>query len=376
MSNTVYRKLYKRTQTGSIQEWWIERENDKYRTHSGKTGGKIVTSEWKKAYSTNEGRSNERNPIEQAIFEVEALYTKRLDLAYAETPESVDSTGFFECMLAKDLKKTKVDFSKQNVYSQPKLDGIRAIITVDGIHSRTGKEIFSCPHIHEAFKPLFEEDPELILDGELYNHEFKDDFNQIVSLVKKTKDFTPEDYDKTYELVQFHWYDIVSDEPYSYRMIKIQSYEPVFRDVKCVEMVPTTTVHDHESLMAEYERYVSDGYEGQIIRIDGVGYEKKRTKNLLKHKDFDDSEFRIISIEEGKGNRSGMAGFVVCELGDGTDRTFKASIKGTHEFCKGLLRERDKYANGEATIQHFRRTPDGIPRFPVAKALYETKRDL
>lgn len=163
----TYPKLYKRTQTGSIQEWWVERDGDQYRTHSGKIDGKTVTSIWKRAEGTNEGRSNARNSVEQAQFEINALYTKRLDLAYAETPDMVDSTGFFQPMLAKDLKKTKFDFTKQNVYSQPKLDGIRAIITVDGIFSRSGKEIVAAPHVREAFDFIFNEDPEVILDGEL-----------------------------------------------------------------------------------------------------------------------------------------------------------------------------------------------------------------
>ena len=49
--------------------------------------------------------------------------------------------------------------------------------------------------------------------------------------------------------------------------------------------------------------YVEQGYEGGIIRLNGV-YEQKRSNNLLKRKDFEDAEFEIISVEEGQGNWS------------------------------------------------------------------------
>ena len=370
----LYPKLYKRTVTGSIQEWWVELDGNKYRSHSGKSGGKVVTSKWKEAEYTNEGRSNERTPEQQAIFEVEALYTKRLGLAYSETPDSVDSGSFFQPMLAKDLKKVKLDFDKNRYFSQPKFDGVRAIVTSDGVFSRSGKELPALAHISKAFETLFLHDPDLILDGEAYNHLFKDDFNQIISLVRQTK-VTEEDLKKSKELVEFHWYDIVTDQSYSVRNDLMEDlYDFVDEDI--VKLVETVEVCSEDQLYREYERYIQDGYEGQIIRVDGVSYENKRTKNLLKHKDFDETEFEIVSIEEGKGNRSGMAGYAVCKLDDNSGRTFRASIKGTHEYCVNLLDEKERCIGGTGTIQHFRRTPDNIPRFPVLKAIYEGKRDL
>ena len=65
--------LYSRTSTGSVQEWTIEVENGAYRTHHGKVGGKIVTTEWTSTEATNVGRANERDVEAQALFEAQAL---------------------------------------------------------------------------------------------------------------------------------------------------------------------------------------------------------------------------------------------------------------------------------------------------------------
>ena len=94
---------------------------------------------------------------------------------------------------------------------QPKLDGVRCVFTKDGAFSRTGKEFKNVDHIKETLKPLFKQCPYMKLDGELYNHKLKDDFEKIISLVRKTKP-TFEHRQEAKELVQYHVYDIVKDK--------------------------------------------------------------------------------------------------------------------------------------------------------------------
>jgi len=127
----------------------------------------------------------------------------------------------------------------------------------------------------------------------------------------------------------------------------------------------------HEIDLFAYQ-HTTDGYEGTIVRTN-TPYENKRTSALLKYKEFIDNEFPIVDIEEGVGNRAGMAGRITCRLPDG--RTFGAGIKGSHEYAKKLLADRTKYLDGEVTVRYFTPTPDGIPRFPVAVMVYEGKRD-
>jgi DNA ligase-1 len=99
-------------------------------------------------------------------------------------------------------------------------------------------------------------------------------------------------------------------------------------------------------------------------------YEQKRSKTLRKRKEFQDEEFKVIRIEEGLGNWSGMAKRVVCQLPDG--REFGAGIKGGMERARELLNE----THHVATIQFFAYTPDGVPRFPVATKFHGEARTL
>ena len=110
---------------------------------------------------------------------------------------------------------------REGLYSQPKLDGVRCLIQYERrtqpredvvvAYSRTGKEWKNIDHILEQLKPFFQKHPDVVLDGELYNHELKNDFEKIISLVRKTKP-KPEDRIESAEKVQFHCYDIVNED--------------------------------------------------------------------------------------------------------------------------------------------------------------------
>ena len=366
----VRETLYKLDSKGKVREWRMEIDGDRFRTVSGLADGQQVTSEWKQTFAKNVGRSNATTAEEQAIAEVDALYTKRLDGEYHTSVSDVSKARFFKPMLAAKWEDRlgKVEYP---VYVQPKLDGVRCIANADGLWSRTGKQIVACPHIEIALDPLFEANPDLVLDGELYNHELKDDFNQIISLVRKTKP-TDEDLMDSNNMVEFHVYDLPScDDIYSVRRTELQ--QVLENQDKCLVFVQTDIAVIQEDVDALFGSYVEDGYEGGIIREDRV-YEQKRSNGLLKRKDFEDSEFEIISIEEGKGNWAGYAKRVIFRLEDG--RECGSGLAGNQDFARQLLSERDKYVGGQVTVQYFTRTPDGVPRFPIAKALYANGRDV
>ena len=372
-----YPTLLKRTKTGAIQIWYQELDGNKFRSVSGQQGGKKVTSEWTVCTPKNLGRSNETTAEEQAALEVDANYNDKHKKGYVGLLDDVDNKcSFFEPMLAYAYKD-KFDPNSGPWYSQPKLDGVRCLATPGRLQSRTGKDdIVSCPHILEAMKPLFEKYPNVVWDGELYNHELHDDFNKIISLVKKKKP-TFIDIAEAEEKVQYHIYDCYDfDRPnltFSERNnLIIKAFSET--EYSSIIYVPTSYGNNVENLDLYFSTYVENGYEGQIIRTNSV-YENKRTRSLLKRKDFFDEEFKIVDIQEGVGNRAGKAGRVVCQL-DKRDETFGAGIKGSHEFAAQLLKDRKKYIGGDVTIRFPQRTPDGIPRFPVAVAFYPGGRDI
>ena len=108
-------------------------------------------------------------------------------------------------MLAHKFDEARIDF-KDFTYMQPKLDGVRCLFTKDGAFSRTGKQFMNVRHIEESLKDYFEQNPAMVLDGELYNHDLKDDFEKIISLVRKQKP-TDEDRLEASKLTQYHVYD-------------------------------------------------------------------------------------------------------------------------------------------------------------------------
>ena len=81
MSNRTHlkHKLYKIDTTGKTRVWWIEYDDEKYRTHSGIDQGKIVISGWQYPTAKNVGRSNETSVATQVILEVDSEYTKKLN---------------------------------------------------------------------------------------------------------------------------------------------------------------------------------------------------------------------------------------------------------------------------------------------------------
>ena len=348
--------IYKKTKTGAIQEWTIEISDNKHRSHSGQIGGKVTTNSWTFVYGKNAGKANFTTDNEQALKEAIAKRTKKLESGYFEDINNIDTKQYFEPMLAAKWEdcRAKIEYP---IYSQPKLDGIRCILTKEGMFSRNGKPIVSAPHIFESMKHLFDANPNLTFDGELYADKFANDFNKIVSLVRKSKP-TQSDLDTCKNVIKYHIYDLPSNNgTFVERMDELKTIE--LSDA-CV-LVVTDWLLSEDEVMEFYGKYVDEGYEGQMLRTNGL-YENKRSKTLLKHKTFVDEEYTILDICEGEGKRTGTCGYMVFETKEG--KRFHSSVKGTFQYTTKVFENKDTLIGKEATIKYFNLTPDGIPRFP------------
>ncbi len=369
--------LYKLDTKGKVREWRMEVDGNQYRTIAGLQSGNQVTSGWTTAEAKNIGSSNEKTPAEQAIAEVESQYKKKLSGEYHESMSTIsEGAKFFKPMLANKWikRKDKINYSDP-VFVQPKLDGIRCIANRDGVWSRTGKPIVSIPHIVAILAPLFADSPDAVFDGELYNHDLKEDFNSIVSMVRKAKP-SAEDIAKSAEMVQYHVYDFpgLINEPFNVRSAELEDFVENFDLGEIVKFVPTVRVYNENEVDAAYGKYLEDGYEGGIIRENGTGYDQKRSNNLIKRKDFEDAEFIITRIEEGRGNWAGVAKKVFFTNDQGACGEVGAGLKGSKSYAKHVLDNAASYIGKQVTIQFFTRTPDLVPRFPIAKVLHEDKR--
>ena len=353
---------YKRDNTGSVREWRYEvaRENDAWawRAVSGVKDGAMVESGWKAVEPKNVGRSNSTTSEEQALFEAEAEAKKKQDKGYFENIEKIDTFDKFKPMLAYDYAKVKsIEFP---VIAQPKLDGIRCIARKDGLWTRAGKKLVAVPHVWEELKDYFDRFPGAVIDGELYNHDLKEDFNKLSSLIRKTKP-TEADLKESATKVQYWVYDLYSEHKDG-TFNRIKKLKEFHSGSDIVIPVFSPRVDNQEELDTWYGKWLELGYEGQMIRKMESMYETgKRSKNLLKRKEFLDKEFKVLRVEEGVGNWAGYIKRFVLELPDG--REFGSNVRGNQATLKALL-ESGKTPDW-ATCRYFTPTPDGIPRFPV-----------
>lgn len=370
----ISERIFCHDSKGVLRFWQYEVDGHLWRGISGQVGGAETASGWTICVPKSQATAEE-----QAIFEAAAEEKKKLDRKYRRTIEDLAKGDvFIQPMLAREYDKLKKPLTFP-VFAQPKLDGIRSITDNGGANSRQGQPINSVDHVLEELAVVYNHFPELIFDGELYNHAFKNDFNTLTSVIRKgfkldkkalkagiTEEMQREALaNRQRELIEYHVYDIV-DTQLSTRDRSDFLYQlfDMF-DFKHLKLVETVEVASQETLDALLEEWLLADYEGQMVRLIDAPYEHTRSSALLKRKDFVTAEFKLLRIEEGNGNWAGYAKRVVFQLEDGREN--EAGIRGNQPFCKELLENREYYEQGWVTIRSMKqRTPDGKLRAPVA----------
>tara|TARA_R110002012_G_scaffold85883_7_gene213969 strand:+ start:351 stop:1184 length:834 start_codon:yes stop_codon:yes gene_type:complete len=271
-----------------------------------------------------------------------------------------------KAMLAHKYDEKRVDWSKP-VYIQPKLDGVRCLFTKDGAYSRNEKQFMNVRHIEMALKPFFDQNPDVVLDGELYNHKLKNDFEKIISLVRKQKP-TEDDRRDAQHLVQFHVYDYFDG-------VKYDSYKTRMQRLACsdiydvqIKYVPAKLVDSYNYARELHTEFLDQGYEGSIIRLDGL-YKHGRSYDLMKFKDFSDTEATIIGYELGKGKREGTLGKFLMVDDEGIKFGCPPGKGYNYKDLANMLINVNDYIGKRATFTYFQRTKAGSYRHPLFKTL-------
>jgi DNA ligase-1 len=361
--------LYKMDSKGKIRVLNVYHGSDErgwfYEQEHGLLGGKLQTS---RTYveGKNAGRANATTDEQQAEKEAESKWKQKRDRSgYSETiPEDKPMMP----MLAQSHDKHGHKISYP-AFIQPKLDGIRCFIHVDGdnvkLVSRTGKEFKSLGHIADAVRVLSDsigEHEPFILDGELYNHDFKEDFQGLVSAIKRD---SPSD---STHLVQFHCYDYVAEgKDFEDRIDELYHMDQWLEDVDAIQIVPTFGVEDLDEVVEQNSLWLEDGYEGSMIRNAKGGYQpNRRSPDLQKYKSFLDAEFKIVGAYENKGKMEGQCTFT-CVTEDGTE--FGVKPMGTEAQREQYWTDfqAGKLTGKMLTVKFFEWTTseNPVPRFPV-----------
>lgn len=364
---TLHTRLFKLASNGKdIQVWEIHTDVNRFWTVSGKQGGKM-TERGETQCPPKAGRSQEEQLALQVNRKIEDKKTGKYVENINDVHEADDNLPAYSAMLAHPHKK----HLKKVVYPamiQPKLDGVRCLTVADGFFSRKRKPFSSCSHVWDELQDFFARHPEARLDGEFYAHAWKDEFEKIVSAVKKTADkATPEDI-KRQRKVKYHVYDA----PMIAGLTDIHAFEDrylqlrdEFNDYDHISVVETHIIKDESEIMQWHDLWVGKGYEGAIVRNMKAPYEGKRSYNLLKVKEFDDDEFEITGVKEKKDGTCCLE----CIM-PGNPEPFYPPLNGSHDRAKWVMQNPQEVIGKMATVYYFGFTNENdLPRFPQAKAI-------
>jgi DNA ligase-1 len=362
-------KLYQ-NHGGTIGYWsaWVEEGGRVFVQYAKTLDGKPVRKEYQ-AYAKNEGRANATTPFEQGCLEVDSKARLKMDKGYVKTPAeaeapSTNSLGLLKPMLATPIEKIKPEkIDWDDAFVQPKLDGHRALFTDGVLYSRQGK-VLDLPHIVEAIEAAGIED--MHLDGELYIH--GKSLQEMSKLIKKHR---PESLD-----IEYHIYDQILDEPFLTRICRLGNSVSHWPASSPLKAVPTHKVESMEQLMEFHAHYREAGYEGTMIRFGKEHYrDGKRSRTLLKMKEFQDEEFCIVGVREGKPYVTDKGTFQVpvwvCCLKDDASKTFTVTAAGTMQEKHDQWVNQDDHLYKFLTVKFHYYSSDGIPQLPIALRFQE-----
>lgn len=370
-------RLFKKTNTGAIEEWTIFTNDNVIHTSWGQEGGALqVTSET--IFGKNTGKANATTPVQQAAKEAAARWTKQLKKGYCTTREAAaagDTDAIIEGGLKPMLAPSQIypihaKHLTWPVFVQPKLDGQRcvAIVKPNGdvtLWTRTRKRILSCPHIEKSLREWLCDrgnlQHETVLDGELYADKFSADFEGLMSLVRK------QEPSPGVEQVEFHVYDLIRPLPQVDRLVQLNMMFKFLGIPPNVREVQTYVAFDDAKVRSVHEKNLAAGYEGSMLRSHDGKYEGgKRSFFLQKLKDMVDAEFEILWVNEGVGKDEGTVGSFQCKIGD---KDFAARLKTTWERRRELFLHPEQWRGKMLTVKYQNLTSDGLPRFPIGKGL-------
>jgi len=342
----------------------------------GLENGKLTDWTFKSTPPVNIGKSNETTAEQQAKNTMNNEIGIKLRNNYFHTMEEARNNKLFLPMLADKYEKRAAKL-KYPLYVQPKYDGSRCNIYYSEAQnrvvamSRTGKEVVSIPHIVNQLTNYLTANKNIILDGEIYNHALKDNFEELMSLTRQTKP-SVSDLEKSASMLKYYVYDLYNkdyaDMPFGSRKDKIITDLPELQanPVGSVVLVPTWEVNNDTALKSWENSWLEHGYEGIMVRVPNAPYKVDgRSADLLKKKIFTDEEFEIVDILEGDAVWKGCAKTVIIRLPDG--RTQGAGLKGDFDTNRTRLLTKEQYIGKLATVCYFGTTSDGLLRFPVCK---------
>lgn len=376
-------------------EWDDSRRGYVIKRNTSQYGGKITVQPEIWIFS---GKAK-RTVVEQVKLEYASHLKKYQDKGYKLLPPNIkledskavitfveeqmgegvtDSNGFKKHMLAKQADKvaTSVFDKIEYWWASRKIDGVRcSFYWKDGevkSASRGGGDYDpATSHLreHPTMIALFEKYPDLVLDGELYEHGRS--LQQISGAARQEKKGEESNW------LQYYIYDIMdSTKSFDDRLDVLHDISNEFDlgfqpekyfegDELKVQMVPQERVIGWANIQKLHDKYVKEGFEGVVIRDPSKPYNfGGRTNAMIKVKMYKDSEFEIVGYEDGLRPEDMV---FVCQTDLGIK--FEAKPMGPRELKYEYLDRMDEIIGKMATVKYFYLSDEGCPLQPVLKAI-------
>lgn len=387
--------LYKKDSKGKIREWTVEITgfvgDYGIATSDGIVGGKIKDPIVKDAIPNNLYKTS----LLKADAMMQSAIDKKLRSNYFRSIEEIKDknilfmpTGCPSGMIWEEWKDK--DHVVYPALASGKLDGSKMYSTWREdrvfLNTRSAKEHKNFRHIEEALAKFYEENPRIVLDGEAYNHEYRERFEELQSIFRKQ---SPTDKQRALskEVAKFYIYDVINlDKPNMFAEERIELlvniWNKYFSDTDCIVLWKSYKILNEEEYDVFHEDYMDAGFEGSVLKISDAPYVQRKSKMVMKRKPKFDCEFKILDIIEGTGTHKDIAAGVMIDLTtvNGMNSTHEEALKATHQLAgiaKGwnhkmledMLKYKFRYIDQMGTIEYGGLTAYGKLRFPKFKAL-------
>ncbi len=344
----------------------------------------------------NINKVNMTTHFEQAISEAASKWTKKKDIEQYQLLEKIETKEKSDQDIVQDISNLSLqpmlpmlaqDFQKQKkkvvypAFCQKKLDGMRMLYntTTGKITTRQGKEYSVIKESGKLYKELQKLPSGLILDGELYTNKLN---FETLGVLRKTKKLTKEEL-ANLQKIEYHIYDIIDTTLiFEERNKKIKELLYPNKYEKLI-YVSTFLIKTEEEIKNYHLKFLEEGFEGTMIRNKDSLYKIKcRSSDLLKYKDFQDDEFKIIGFTEEKDtsgeDRNLIVWIVEVPVNIVVDQDLeiennkmkcKVRPKGTkeerQELYKKCVDNFEQFKGRKLWTKYFEKTRDGNLRFPT-----------
>ena len=293
----------------------------------------------------------------------------------------------FKVALANPYNVKRVDFQSGDWYGSRKLDGVRCICRKENdivtFLSRSGKEFLTLGNLENEILKI---PGNFILDGEIcmVDENGNEDFQGIMKQIRKKNHQIDNPKFFVFDYLTLEEFDNqIGTTPLVERLKTGYDLLPESIDCSRLEFLPQDQLTTEEQFTEMAKDAEEAGFEGIMVRKN-VGYEGKRSHNLLKVKKFHDAEYTVLDAINGNIRWT--------ENGKQVERECLSSIIIEHKGCRvsvgsGFSKEqREMYYESPqdiigktVTIQYFEESKNQTGgyslRFPVLKHVYANGRD-